>query len=137
MAVDGTLALMRFLAGQGTHAVFLSSSQVFDGETQAPDEQSPTAPKNTYGRQKLAVEQAIAREGLPVAVLRVAKVLADRPVGVFAVNLADVAAITATVPRESDERDLFSATEVVPASEPLAPTAEATPPVVESAPPAQ
>jgi len=53
------------------------------------------------------------------------------------VNLADVAAITATVPRESEERDLFTATEVVPASGPLPPAAEAAAPVVESTPPAQ
>lgn len=81
--VDGTLALMRRLAAQGTHMVFLSSSQVFDGETPMPDESAPTAPKNVYGQHKLEVEQAIGREGLPAAVLRVPKVLADRPVGVF------------------------------------------------------
>ncbi|MBL6613439.1 MAG: sugar nucleotide-binding protein [Reyranella sp.] len=81
--VDNTLALMRRLAGRGTHFVFLSSSQVFDGETPAPDEGAETCPKNEYGTQKLAVEQAIAREGLPVAVLRPTKVLAEQPVGVF------------------------------------------------------
>jgi dTDP-4-dehydrorhamnose reductase len=81
--VDNTLDLMRRLADRGTHLVFLSSSQVFDGETPMPDEAAPTAPKNEYGAQKLAVEQAIERHVLPAAVLRVTKVLADRPVGVF------------------------------------------------------
>ncbi len=81
--VDNTLELMRRLAGRGTHCVFLSSSQVFDGETPAPAEDAETCPKNEYGAQKLAVEQAIARESLPAAVLRPTKVLADRPVGVF------------------------------------------------------
>jgi len=81
--VDNTLALLRRLADRGTHAVFLSSSQVFDGETPLPDEEAPTAPRNEYGAQKLAVEEAIAREALPVAVLRPTKVLPDRPVGVF------------------------------------------------------
>jgi dTDP-4-dehydrorhamnose reductase len=81
--VDNTLELIRRLADRGTHIVFLSSSQVFDGETPAPAEDAPTAPKNEYGAQKLAVEAAIARDGLPVAVLRPTKVLADRPVGVF------------------------------------------------------
>ena len=81
--VDNTLDLMRRLADCGTHLVFLSSSQVFDGETPMPDEAAPTAPKNEYGAQKLAVEEAIEREALPAAVLRVTKVLADRPVGVF------------------------------------------------------
>jgi dTDP-4-dehydrorhamnose reductase len=81
--VDNTLDLMSRLADRGTHLVFLSSSQVFDGETPMPDEAAPTAPKNEYGAQKLAVEQAIERHALPAAVLRVTKVLADRPVGVF------------------------------------------------------
>lgn len=81
--VDNTLDLMRRLADRGTHLVFLSSSQVFDGETPTPDEAAPTAPKNEYGAQKLAVEEAIERQKLPTAVLRVTKVLADRPVGVF------------------------------------------------------
>jgi len=81
--VDNTLDLMRRLADRGTHLVFLSSSQVFDGETPMPDEAASTSPKNEYGAQKLAVEEAIEREGLPVAVLRPTKVLADRPVGVF------------------------------------------------------
>lgn len=81
--VDNTLELMRRLAGRGTHLVFLSSSQVFDGETPAPAEDAATCPKNEYGAQKLAVELAIAREGLPAAVLRPTKVLADQPVGVF------------------------------------------------------
>src|SRR5689334_22327349 len=55
--VDNTLELMRRLAGRGTHCVFLSSSQVFDGETPAPAEDAETCPKNEYGAQKLAVEQ--------------------------------------------------------------------------------
>jgi dTDP-4-dehydrorhamnose reductase len=65
--------------------VFLSSSQVFDGETAEPDEEAATHPKNEYGAQKVAVERAIAEEKLPVAVLRVTKVLAEQPVGVFKV----------------------------------------------------
>lgn len=81
--VDNTLDVMRRLADRGTQLVFLSSSQVFDGETPMPDEAAPTAPKNEYGAQKRAVEEAIEREALPVAVLRVTKVLADHPVGVF------------------------------------------------------
>src|SRR5262249_54314120 len=68
-----TLQLMRRLADRGSHVVFLSSSQVFDGETPEPDEAAATCPKNEYGAQKLAVEQAIAAERLPAAVLRVTK----------------------------------------------------------------
>jgi len=81
--VASTLTLLRRLAERGAHAVFLSSSQVFDGETPDPDEQAATCPKNEYGAQKLAVEQAIVAEGLPAAILRVTKVLAAEPVGVF------------------------------------------------------
>src|SRR4029453_19308765 len=47
--VDNPLSLMRGLADSGTPLVFLSSSQVFDGETPMPDEAAPTAPKNEYG----------------------------------------------------------------------------------------
>ena len=81
--VDNTIELMRRLADRGTHLLFLSSSQVFDGETAAPAEEAPTCPKNEYGAQKLAVEQAIARHELPAAVLRPTKILASHPVGVF------------------------------------------------------
>jgi len=81
--VDATLALMRHLAGEGTHMVYLSSAQVFDGETPRPAEDASRAPKNAYGRQKLAVEQAVEREGLPAAIVRVTKVIARKPDGLF------------------------------------------------------
>jgi dTDP-4-dehydrorhamnose reductase len=81
--VDNTIELMRRLADRGTHLLFLSSSQVFDGETAAPTEDATTCPKNEYGEQKLAVEQAIARHELPAAILRPTKILASHPVGVF------------------------------------------------------
>jgi dTDP-4-dehydrorhamnose reductase len=81
--VANTLEVLRRLAGRGTRSVFLSSSQVFDGETREPSESAPVCPKNEYGMQKVAVERAIAEEKLPVAVLRVTKVLSERPVGVF------------------------------------------------------
>ena len=77
------LALIRRLADQGTHLVYFSSGQVFDGETEAPDERAPTHPRNVYGAQKLEVEEAVRRENLPVSVLRLTKVLAAEPVGVF------------------------------------------------------
>jgi dTDP-4-dehydrorhamnose reductase len=81
--VTNSLAVLRRLAERGTRSVFLSSSQVFDGETPEPGEEAPTCPKNEYGAQKVAVERAIGEEKLPVAVLRVTKVLAEQPVGVF------------------------------------------------------
>lgn len=81
--VVNTIELMRRLADRGTHMVFVSSSQVFDGETPAPAEDTATCPRNEYGAQKLAVEQAIARHDLPAAILRPTKILAEHPVGVF------------------------------------------------------
>jgi len=86
--VTNTLALIRRLADQGTHQVFFSSGQVFDGETASPDELAPASPKNVYGVQKVEVEEAIGREVLPVAVLRLTKVLAAEPAGLFAEWLA-------------------------------------------------
>jgi len=35
-----------------------------------PDDEAPCRPKNAYGRRKLALEAAIARKGLPAALLR-------------------------------------------------------------------
>src|SRR5262249_8337446 len=81
--VTNTLELLRRLAERGTRCVFLSSSQGFDGETSEPDEEAPTCPKNENGAQKVRGEEAVVAETLPVAVLRVTKVLAERPVGLF------------------------------------------------------
>jgi dTDP-4-dehydrorhamnose reductase len=81
--VENTLKVMRALAQAGTHLVFLSSGQVFDGEIPRPEETTPRRPKNVYGRHKSEVEEAIAREALPAAFLRVTKILAKTPVGMF------------------------------------------------------
>jgi len=54
----------------------------------------------------------------------------DQPVGVFAVNLADVAAITATVPRQDNQPELFSAPEApvaAPAQSEPAPASDIEP----------
>jgi len=83
MNVTGTLAAMRAARDAGAHIVFLSSSQVFDGETPLVQEDAPPSPKNVYGSQKLEVENAIENENISAAVLRVNKVLSSRPVGVF------------------------------------------------------
>src|SRR5262249_33547501 len=81
--VENTLKVMRALARAGTHLVFFSSGQVFDGEIPRPGEAPPRRPKNLSGRHKLAVEEAIVREGLPAAVLRITKILGQEPVGMF------------------------------------------------------
>jgi dTDP-4-dehydrorhamnose reductase len=81
--VESTLKVMRALARAGAHLVFFSSGQVFDGEIPRPGETAPRRPKNLYGRHKLEVEEAIARERLPAAVLRITKILGRVPVGMF------------------------------------------------------
>jgi dTDP-4-dehydrorhamnose reductase len=81
--VENTLRVMRALAQAGTHLVFLSSGQVFDGEVPRPEETTPRRPKNVYGRHKAEVEEAIERERLPAAFVRVTKILAKTPVGMF------------------------------------------------------
>jgi len=53
--VENTLKVMRTLARAGTHLVFFSSGQVFDGEIPRPGETAPRRPKNLYGRHKLEV----------------------------------------------------------------------------------
>jgi dTDP-4-dehydrorhamnose reductase len=81
--VHGTLSVMRALAAAGTHLVFLSSGQVFDGETRLPDETTPCRPRNVYGRLKFEAENEIARERLPASILRPTKILGSQPVGMF------------------------------------------------------
>jgi len=81
--VDNTIELMRRLADRGAHLVFFSTSQVFDGTLPAPAEDDLRNPRNQYGAQKLAVENAITRFDLPATILRVGKVIGDRPTGVF------------------------------------------------------
>lgn len=81
--VDNTIELMRRLADKGSHLLFLSTSQIFDGTVPVPAEDAATNPRNEYGAQKLAVEQAIQRYKLPATVLRPTKIFGDQPVGIF------------------------------------------------------
>ena len=81
--VDNTIELMRRLAAGGAHMVFFSTSQVFDGVSPAPAEDAMPNPRNEYGAQKLAIERAVAHFDLPVAILRITKVVGERPTGVL------------------------------------------------------
>jgi dTDP-4-dehydrorhamnose reductase len=69
--VDGTLALADAARGAGATFVFLSSEYVFDGEDGPYAEDDPVAPINEYGRQKVAVESALAEHGDDWIVARV------------------------------------------------------------------
>ena len=75
-----TLALAEKLLGRGIVVLFLSTNQVFDGNTPHERAEAPHSPVSEYGRQKARAEAALLRQldnGAPVAILRLAKVVSD------------------------------------------------------------
>lgn len=72
--VHRTLELALRLHEQGTHVVFLSTNQVFDGAEAFRSEVSPPSPRTEYGRQKAAVEQSLLELG-NATVVRFTKVV--------------------------------------------------------------
>jgi dTDP-4-dehydrorhamnose reductase len=68
--VERPLAVARLAAEIGATFVWYSTDYVFDGERGPYRETDPTGPLCVYGRDKLACEEALAREGLPHLVLR-------------------------------------------------------------------
>ena len=76
--VTQTLTLVERLIARGIHVLFLSTNQVFDGNTPNTPADAPTCPVSEYGWQKARVEAALRehlRGGAPVAILRLAKVV--------------------------------------------------------------
>lgn len=73
--VSGTLTLIRRLATQGIFTIFLSTNQVFDGETPFMLPETPQSPRSEYGRQKTHVEQELRSLGERVAIVRFTKIL--------------------------------------------------------------
>lgn len=73
--VRGTLAVARGLQAQGTHVIFLSSNQVFDGETPNRHPDEPARPQSVYGRTKAEVEAAILAPSNLTTVVRFGKLL--------------------------------------------------------------
>jgi len=76
--VERTVALIDWLNGRGIYALFLSTNQVFDGETPVVPAQAPTSPRSEYGRQKARAEaELLARmaRGAPIGILRLARVV--------------------------------------------------------------
>jgi dTDP-4-dehydrorhamnose reductase len=69
--VTGTLALADTARTAGATFVFLSSEYVFDGEAGPYTEADLVNPINEYGRQKVAVERALAERGSDWIVARV------------------------------------------------------------------
>lgn len=71
--VDKTIEIARFFAKQGSHILFLSSTQVFDGSHANYKPSDPVNPITEYGRQKVCTENAILQ--LPTStILRIPKI---------------------------------------------------------------
>jgi dTDP-4-dehydrorhamnose reductase len=76
--VHQTIALVDRLTARGIHVLFLSTNQVFDGETACVPADAPTCPASEYGRQKAAVEAALRERlagGAPVGIMRLSRVV--------------------------------------------------------------
>ena len=81
--VTQTLALADRLLRRGIPVLFLSTNQVFDGTVPNVAADAPHSPLTEYGRQKSRAEAGFftrMEQGMPVAVLRLAKVVSrDMP----------------------------------------------------------
>ena len=74
--VHAAIALADRLAAEGAAVTFLSSTQVFAPDADAPDERTPPAPATEYGRQKLAVERHLLDRHPRAQIVRLTKVAA-------------------------------------------------------------
>lgn len=72
--VKGSLTLMDSLLAKNIKVVFLSSSQVFDGQTPFASPSAVVNPVQEYGKQKAIIENYLLQQN-EVAILRLAKVL--------------------------------------------------------------
>ncbi|MBI2839847.1 MAG: sugar nucleotide-binding protein [Acidobacteria bacterium] len=77
--VRNTVALARASAEQGAFVILISTNMVFDGSRPARKTSDPVEPQSEYGRQKAEVERRLLELGERVAVIRLTKVLGDRP----------------------------------------------------------
>jgi dTDP-4-dehydrorhamnose reductase len=76
--VGGTIALADRLLRHGIPVLFLSTDKVFDGSIPLVPADTQPCPVSEYGRQKAAAEATLCermREGAPVTILRLAKVV--------------------------------------------------------------
>lgn len=77
--VENTVQLIKDLQSMDVRPLFISSHAVFDGETGYDNEDRPFRPISEYGRQKAEVERYIADQGRDSLVLRLDKVVGDKP----------------------------------------------------------
>jgi dTDP-4-dehydrorhamnose reductase len=76
--VINTISLVKELISNGTRIVYISSSAVFDGNNEWPNEFSLCNPSCEYGKQKLAVESLLLSSSTsetPATIVRLTKVL--------------------------------------------------------------
>ena len=76
--VERTIALVDLLVARGIYTLFLSTNQVFSGDSPHVAADAPTSPISEYGRQKAETERMLRARivaGAPIGVLRLAKVV--------------------------------------------------------------
>lgn len=77
--VRGTLAVARGLVAQGSHVLFLSTNQVFDGDSPSRRSDEPVGPRSVYGRTKAEAEAGLLALPGDVVVVRFGKILEAGP----------------------------------------------------------
>jgi len=76
--ISQTMALVDRLAANGIYTLFLSTNQVFDGESPHVRADAPVSPRSEYGRWKAETERLLharMEAGDPIGILRLAKVV--------------------------------------------------------------
>jgi dTDP-4-dehydrorhamnose reductase len=73
--IDATLALARKLAANGTFLVYLSTNQVFSGESPYAKAEAEYGAQNEYGRQKARIEALLKANCPSLAIVRLTKVV--------------------------------------------------------------
>lgn len=79
--VDATLRLIDRVLTQRIHVVYLSTNQVFDGSIPHVPADASVNPISEYGKQKAQTEsklKELMKEGAPVAILRLGKVISPQ-----------------------------------------------------------
>ena len=79
----GISKLLDFFEKKKIRSIFISSSQVYDGNKQFPKEDEIVNPKNIYGFHKSLIEKKIINEKLNSVILRVSKIICKEDAGTF------------------------------------------------------
>lgn len=75
--IEGTKRLADSLAQRGATLTFLSSSAVFSGAHDSPDETAPVSPASEYGHQKAKIEAWLADRHPTSKIVRLTKVVSQ------------------------------------------------------------